>query len=237
MKRLTISIPSPCTENWENMTQLEQGKHCAACNKVVIDFTKMTQPQLIQYLLENKGKKICGNFYNTQISSPITYLQKHKTTQWPAIAAMLVAGMFQLNNHVWSQKTQGQVKIHSTSIANEKNTDTQKNTEPANDSLITYTIQVMGEKDKKNLEGISVFIDSLGSFTTNKEGEVKLQLDPNKIPKTIVMQFSGINHESKKLTFAKNKLIHTKRMEIYLKEIDYERFMLKGDVSIDYNGH
>lgn len=237
MKKINISIPKSCTEDWNNMTQTEQGKHCASCNKVVIDFTKMTDSEMVKYLIANKEKKLCGNFYRTQVNTTLSYIEPRKSTHWPAIAAMLIAGVFQLSNTAWGQKTQGQVKIYSTTIAHEKYPLCDKDTEPASDSLVTYTIQVMDEKNKNKLEGISVEIDSLGDFVTNKEGEVKLNIDPNKIPKTIVLQFSGLNHETKRLTFTKAKLIHTKRMEIFLKEINMERFMIKGDVSIDYNGH
>ena len=35
-------IPEPCHENWNKMTPQEQGRHCAVCSKVVVDFTKKT---------------------------------------------------------------------------------------------------------------------------------------------------------------------------------------------------
>jgi len=38
-KRFTISIPEPCTENWNEMTPTERGKFCAHCQKDVIDFS------------------------------------------------------------------------------------------------------------------------------------------------------------------------------------------------------
>ncbi|WP_309608991.1 hypothetical protein [Flavobacterium sp.] len=36
-----ITIPNPCTENWNKMSKTEKGRFCNSCNKLVIDFSKM----------------------------------------------------------------------------------------------------------------------------------------------------------------------------------------------------
>jgi hypothetical protein len=45
-----VTIPNPCHENWELMTPQEQGRHCKVCNKVVTDFTTMSNEEIIRYL-------------------------------------------------------------------------------------------------------------------------------------------------------------------------------------------
>lgn len=237
MKKINISIPKPCTEDWDNMTQTEQGKHCASCNKVVIDFTKMTDSEMVKYLIAHKGKKLCGNFYHTQINITLSYIEPRKSTHWPAIAAMLIAGVFQLSNTAWGQKTQGQIKIYDASLANEKYPLGDKETEPESDSLTSYKIVVLDVGTKKVLPNTIIEIDSLGVFVTDAKGQVELQINLNKIPDTITIQFSSPSHETLRLTFTKNKLTLSQKLEVYLKEVDYERFMLKGDVSVDYQGN
>ncbi|NVO84912.1 hypothetical protein [Hymenobacter terrestris] len=44
---LTISVPQPCSENWAAMTPAAQGRHCAACAKTVVDFSCMTDAQVV----------------------------------------------------------------------------------------------------------------------------------------------------------------------------------------------
>jgi hypothetical protein len=232
-KKISINIPNPCTENWDQMTQVDQGKHCASCNKVVIDFSGMTDTAIVQILLAQKGKKICGNFYTTQIARPILYVQQRSFPKWPAMAAMLVAGLFQLSaGNLNAQRTQDQ-KLYSSNLAIEKNPQQKEKikTEPASDSLVIYTIRIFDEKTKEKLAGISVSIDSMGVFVSDGKGEVKLSLELNKVPKLIRVQFSSWNYEVKDLSFSKSRLAKTKSMEIYLKES--ERMMMKGDVSIE----
>ncbi len=36
-----LHIPTPCHESWDGMTPMANGRHCAACNHVVVDITSM----------------------------------------------------------------------------------------------------------------------------------------------------------------------------------------------------
>src|SRR3972149_7893920 len=69
-----IPIPKPCHEDWNKMTQQEQGRHCGVCCKTVVDFTKKTADDIKNYLVENATKKICGRFNTSQIHQPLPKL-------------------------------------------------------------------------------------------------------------------------------------------------------------------
>lgn len=76
---LKLSIPSPCSENWHSMTKSEQGSFCQKCQENVIDFTAMTDAEILAFL--SKGpKKICGRFNKEQINRE---LRAPKTVAWP----------------------------------------------------------------------------------------------------------------------------------------------------------
>lgn len=66
-KSFQLSIPSPCHEDWETMTPTEQGRHCAACDKIVIDFSTWTQAELVAYF-NNRPMEVCGRFREDQLT-------------------------------------------------------------------------------------------------------------------------------------------------------------------------
>ncbi len=66
-------IPQPCHEDWNTMTQEEKGRFCDVCAKVVVvDFTTMSDAEIITYFMQRKGQKVCGHFKQDQL------LQKQK---------------------------------------------------------------------------------------------------------------------------------------------------------------
>lgn len=69
MKRnLNLSIPSPCAEKWESFIPQAGGGFCGACSKTVIDFTKMSDAQILRFL-KNKPAHTCGRFRADQLKS------------------------------------------------------------------------------------------------------------------------------------------------------------------------
>ncbi len=75
-KEISISI-YPCSENPENMLKTENGKFCFACSKNVIDFTQMTDNEIIQFLSKNAENQ-CGTFKKTQIDRVL--IENEKST-------------------------------------------------------------------------------------------------------------------------------------------------------------
>ncbi|MFN8281731.1 MAG: hypothetical protein U0U67_00850 [Chitinophagales bacterium] len=63
-------IPQPCHEDWNAMTENEKGRHCDVCAKVVVDFTKMSDAEMIHYLQQHQHQKTCGHFRNEQLYQP-----------------------------------------------------------------------------------------------------------------------------------------------------------------------
>jgi hypothetical protein len=64
-----LNIPKPCSERWDKFTTTPEGGFCGSCQKNVIDFTQMSESQLVAYFrdLPAKENKICGRFRNDQL--------------------------------------------------------------------------------------------------------------------------------------------------------------------------
>lgn len=61
-------IPAPCSADWNAMTPAEQGRHCAQCDKVVVDFTDKTEAEFGEILQGAQGR-VCGRFRKKQMGS------------------------------------------------------------------------------------------------------------------------------------------------------------------------
>ncbi|AHJ99697.1 peptidase associated/transthyretin-like domain-containing protein [Hymenobacter swuensis] len=61
-----ISLPQPCPASWADMTPASGGRHCAACNKVVVDFTSLTEAETVAAL--RQPDRVCGRFRQEQIN-------------------------------------------------------------------------------------------------------------------------------------------------------------------------
>ena len=83
-RKYKLTIPEPCTENWDEMTPKENGRFCLSCSKTVVDFTAMLPDEVQHFFIENQNNKVCGRFKKSQldtitiqIPSRILYTQTH----------------------------------------------------------------------------------------------------------------------------------------------------------------
>jgi azurin len=78
MKKITLSIPEPCHENWNNMTPSQQGRFCGSCQKEVIDFTAMTDDELFRFFASKTTQNVCGRTLPDQLNTPLAKPAEHK---------------------------------------------------------------------------------------------------------------------------------------------------------------
>jgi len=70
-----VHIQEPCQENWNQMTPQEQGRHCAKCDKVVVDFTNMDNHMILSHF--NSNNNTCGRFQHWQLEKELTLPTLH----------------------------------------------------------------------------------------------------------------------------------------------------------------
>jgi len=75
-KKIQLQIPEPCHEDWTRMTPLDKGRFCTSCQKQVIDFTNMSDQQLIAYFKKRKDDAVCGRFMSDQLQRDIVVPKK-----------------------------------------------------------------------------------------------------------------------------------------------------------------
>ena len=83
---LQISIPEPCSEDWDRMTPVDRHRrYCGSCEKNVTDFSWMTDREIHRYLAV-AGNNLCGRFRADQLDRPIR-ARVAPDTGWRAAAA------------------------------------------------------------------------------------------------------------------------------------------------------
>ena len=82
---IQLTVPKPCEEAWDNMQPAQGGRHCASCQKVVIDFSRMTDAQLLDYFRKNNGG--CGRFTSEQLDRVIKEVVVPRSNWWARVAA------------------------------------------------------------------------------------------------------------------------------------------------------
>ena len=71
-KKISISLPKPCDENWDTMTPADKGRHCAQCCKTVVDFTLLSDGEILDIFKKAKDLFINAEVDDNEIMSQET---------------------------------------------------------------------------------------------------------------------------------------------------------------------
>ena len=111
---MKIQIPKPCSEDIQKMTPVERGVFCGACQKTVIDFSSMSDTEIIEYFKKAAKQKTCGIFSETQLNRNLkpkkTETKRYKLF-FKELAAALVA-FFLTSTSAKSQNESTKTEYH-----------------------------------------------------------------------------------------------------------------------------
>lgn len=88
---IQVNIPNPCPKKWSKMIPVDQGAFCKSCERIVIDFTAMSDQELIDYF-QNYTGNLCGRFKKGQIKRTIKPLPSPSFSRNYAAAGLLLGG-------------------------------------------------------------------------------------------------------------------------------------------------
>jgi len=88
---LQLKIPTPCGEDWTGMQPTEKGRHCQSCCKTVVDFTEMSDAEIIRHLSQ-AGPHVCGRLMPDQLNRTLAPapVQKNGRSGWAWVLASLL---------------------------------------------------------------------------------------------------------------------------------------------------
>jgi hypothetical protein len=91
-KSFKLKVAEPCHEDWQNMSPNAKGRHCQSCAKTVVDFSIMTNAEIISFF-KNKPQNVCGRFTDKQLEKQYSIVKPSQSMSY-ARAAALAAGLF-----------------------------------------------------------------------------------------------------------------------------------------------
>lgn len=203
------------------MLPAEQGRFCQSCNKQVIDFTQMSDNEILQ-LLSKPSAGTCGRFTQNQLDKPLTtppIIQPLK----PSLRLFLTAfvAVFLLVNEGTAQAPmiKGKVAVHSQPKTPRLIGDTVLSPIPT--TQISGTVQ---DTSGQPIAGASIFIKGTKTGTaTDENGYFTIR-----IPKQAYnfLQFSSVGFSSKEILVKSDT---TKQLSV---QLESNSGLLMGDVIV-----
>lgn len=216
----TLRIDSPCNEKWSDMNQSENGRICDSCKKEVIDFTKMSDRELINFL---RTEKPCGRFRPDQLNKLIQEPKSSK--KWISVAATSAAMLT-------GYSSQGQILPQPQFQTNESS-DTNTRIILHEDSIQYVTFRGYILDSEYNEPVINVLVEVVGTSirtVSNLDGMFELAIPETLVQEGFIIRAETMAYRSFKLEFEPNSDLENRHIEIKL-EPAHE--FLMGDVVIE----
>jgi hypothetical protein len=169
---IQLSIPQPCSQNWEEMSIIGKGRFCDSCNKTVIDFTQYSDQQLADFFKRSK-EHMCGKFRNDQLEKPLYPLQSSPNRSLPQllVSAALVIGA--INNANASEKQKDHTSIHA--VWNTEKEEEKNNPTTGGDSAQVISGKIIDLTTRLEVVGATVIVENGRiAVTTDVNGVFKL---------------------------------------------------------------
>lgn len=149
---MQVNLPEPCHEDWNKMDAQEKGRFCGSCQKLVIDFTSMSDTEIINYFKEYKGQNTCGHFKKTQVDRK---LKEQETPRRKFFLKELAAACFAFFVASTEAKAQGESYFSEEEIEQTKKNQDKKleiaingKIKNGNEVLSNTTISIKGTEHK-----------------------------------------------------------------------------------------
>ncbi len=200
---IALQIAEPCHENWQQMTDTEKGRFCKSCSKEVVDFTPMTDTELLNFFKKPAGNT-CGRFSNDQLNRALQPPVQEKKKGWKWLMAGLAALMMM---HKGDAQKNGNNKSDSNMGATPKTrgTTTIETIETISVGIVLSTFiedkvitgKVLDETGHP-IPHASIMIDnSKQGVLSNTKGEFSLPLDDPQ--KAYILVISSVGYTTKRM--------------------------------------
>jgi|GEM_PF-618461 len=228
MQKIQLSIPEPCHQNWNEMTPTQQGRFCNSCAKAVVDFSTMSDSQMLNYFSHIKNENVCGRAYPDQLERAITMTkepEKKLFWYWNYITMLFL--FFSKTN---TAKAQGGIKVVIESQLDRSKKESITKEEIAVNTNRMVTGKIIDERGEP-LPGVSIIIKgSKYGTTSDSNGAYKINVNT----KEDILQISAVGFEAKEI-----KLVSLSNFDIILTKMEIQMMgaLVITAVKVDEQGY
>lgn len=187
-QNISLSISSPCSEKWDDFTPASGGKFCGCCQKIVVDFTKMGDAEILDFF-RSKPTHTCGRFRPNQLKA---YSNTAVVKINPGLT-LLKAGLVSLLLVIANKQTSAQTPSVKTNTEVVQYPDTTTTERAAARPKQIIRGVVKSEDDQLPLPGVNVYLKGSTEHTiTDADGRFEF---PRRLKEGDVLEFNFIGFE------------------------------------------
>lgn len=228
LKSVQIQIPKPCHENWNNMTPHQKGRFCGSCQKVVVDFTVMSDKELLDYISNVAGQHTCGRFSTHQLNTNIKTTESKRRFSWAYIWNVLLASLLATESYAQGEpQIKKKPEMHLPDVSPTPGTFTarERDTVPAEKIVQGFILQ---SRTNAPLQYAYVTIKGTSKGTVcNEKGEFKIAVEDKD---SVMLEIASVGYKTQ--TLAINKNSNVANVKILMDEDITE---LQGDIVVAYH--
>jgi CarboxypepD_reg-like domain len=191
-----LIINNPCEQSWDAMSKTDTGKYCFHCSKNVVDFTLMSDEEIIK-IIEQPSDKICGRLTNQQINRVLAIKKPaYNTKLFKLLAGLLLVGttekatakpLTNIHSIDFSVSEKEKKDSNKAQSGNKQNTDTIPNIIQGN-VLDSTTLQPV------EYAMVKIVSTTIGT-QTDQNGNFKLIIPDSILKDSIVLQVTFVGYE------------------------------------------
>lgn len=221
-KGFQIKIAEPCHENWGAMTPNDKGRFCDSCQKTVVDFTRMSDTAIFQFM-EANTVSVCGRMSNDQQNRNYYAFTTQSTTHSFSLRALVLGTAISTFSAFQAQAqgkimTKGEMKAEPVQVGQTELGEMAIAVTDQNKPLDSlFTGSIIDYFMDRFVTGVSVTVydvdgNELSTTLSNENGEFQLPLDWDKHPYTAVFR----KEEYDEVTYLFSDLLTTRGVVVEL---------------------
>ncbi len=179
MKPVRITIQKPCNQSWQEMTEQNDGRFCSQCSKTVVDFSLMSDSEIINYLKTHQ--QICGRLHVDQMHRALMHPENKRKGLWLKIAAMFT-GVF-MGNSAFTQAPTIQTIPGIIPIPIPTGVEQPVINVDSVSSTVSISGRVINANTKHQVSWAEVYLGAEKSVRTNRQGYYKIEVQQSEIAK------------------------------------------------------